>query len=151
MKPSIAGVIALTSFLIACISDEGRFSVNGNSLRLSPAKLENIRRAWSSESIRTGTTSSAGKDNIQWTMDFIATLEAGGVSPCNSLELLAIATRGLKPIMGKRPSGEPLSFTPKNYNEIWTVNACGTLRKWQVFDEATDTSNPHRVILSNAA
>jgi len=137
--------------LVSCASDEGRFSINSRGMKVPPDRLQELRQSWSPTSAAKALASRASKEDISWSLDFIATLEASGVTPCLSLDLKEVQLRELVPIKGKRPSGEPLTFTPKTYSELWVVAACGSIRSWQVFDESTDPRNPHRVVLARAA
>ncbi len=140
-------LLAASLLLVGCASEEGRFVINNTKVRTDPSRLAYVRSSWSPTSGQVSLATKASQEDRQWTLDFIANIEASGVSPCTSLDLTLIRQRDLAPIRGKRPSGEALAFRPKSYSEIWIVAACDTVRHWQVFDETSDPSNPHRVIL----
>ena len=140
-------LLAVGLLLVGCASEEGRFIVNNTRVRADPSRLASVRSSWSPPSGQVAMATKASQEDRQWTLDFIANIEASGVSPCTSLDLTLIRQRDLAPIRGKRPTGEVLEFRPKSFSEVWIVTACGTVRHWQVFDETSDPSNPHRVIL----
>ena len=139
------------TFVGGCASNSEDFVINGKALRIEAKLLNKIRSSWGPSSVDAAKKSSIRKTSIAWSMDFIATVEAGRTLPCGSLELTEIDTAGLAPIIGRAQSGKSLTFLPKSYHEIWIVSSCGQNRRWHIFDEASDPVNPHRVILANAA
>lgn len=126
--------------------------VNGGLMKVSPERLKELRRSWSPTSGEVASGSRASRPDIEWTLDFIASVEAENTAgPCLALDLQELRHRDLTPIKGHTPEGQPLAFAPKSYSEWWVVAACGHTRVWQVFDEAGDARNPHRVILGRPA
>ena len=134
--------------LTACSANEGKFMVNNRMLNLSEARLKEVRRAWTDTSLQVASGSKAQTADITWTLDFIASLEASGVAPCDRLDLRSVVAKPLAAIRGKTTAGQPLLFTPARYHEVWSVQACGKTRDWFVFDESKDSANPHRVVLA---
>jgi hypothetical protein len=147
---SIAVVLALTG-CEATDRAEGQFIVSGERLtRLDSSALGEVRRSWSEDSVALVKKSRAKTMNQNWSLDFIATIESGGVAPCKDLRLVDIKSIELLPFQGMGPGKKVLSFAPKGFLEEWTVMACGRQRIWRVFDESTDPTNAHRILLWGA-
>ena len=147
--------IAIAATLAACETpdpDAGRFVVNSARLtKLDTATLGEVRRSWSQDSLAKVKTSLATTQDQSWSLDFIATIESGGVAPCKDLKLVEIRTLEPRPFRGRTPDNKPLAFVPKGFLEEWVVLACSRQRIWRVFNESTDPSKPHRIILWSAA
>ena len=92
LRPLIA-LIAVT--LAGCtasspIESEGRSITNSITRTVvSHEQLKRLRAAWSSPTQELLSKSKAPQD-VQWTLDYIATIESAGVKPCFQLVLLGI-------------------------------------------------------------
>ena len=143
-------LILSIAFVAGCASGSEDFVINGKALRIEAELLKKIRSSWGPSSVEAAKKSGIRNTLVAWSMDFIATTEAGRTVPCGNLELTQINTGGLTPFSGQAPNGKPFGFSPRKYHEIWLVSSCGQNRKWHIFDEASDPASPHRVILASA-
>jgi hypothetical protein len=130
---------------------EGRSITNSTTRTvIAPEVLKKLRETWQTPDPGLLAQSKVGRD-VQWSFDYIATIESGGPTPCSKLALRDIRQQEVKPFRVQDREGKPISFTPKSFYESWFVEACGRTREWRLLDEATDSRNPLRILLWRAA
>jgi hypothetical protein len=130
---------------------KGRFLTNDRGTVVGLSRLAEISKGWKSDPSLIFGSSGAGKINSSWTVDFIATTEAGGISPCNELIPVRLTRMDLSTFsVFNSVKNEKNLYKPEKYHEAWFINACGKLREWRVFDDPSYKGDPHTVILWSA-
>jgi hypothetical protein len=146
-------LIAFSLLMAGCAASkrddsEGRFVINEHRYDgVGATRLAAMRSAWKEQNEATMSRSVIAPRDQKWALDFIARLESNVVSRCQSLELSDVTQLPPVPFRVITTEGKPLRYYPTGHLEQWTVNACGTSRRWRLFNELTDPSNPFRVLL----
>ncbi len=146
-------VIALLPLTSACSTAEretsqGAFIINDTRRsHVPPKRSETLRSAWKPLKNELFLSSKVTVIDRQWALDFIANLESEGPSPCRILELTDVQQLSTDPFRVKTTEGKSVAFQPSGHLEQWTVDACGKFRRWRLLNEATDKSNPFRILL----
>lgn len=136
MRPSGLRVLLALVCLAGC-HDPRLFKVNGQKIRLSDAELADLRASWQPDPAAMAARTSTPIEDRQWILDTIALSErtgAGGLPRCDSLRLADVAAFGREPFAVK-DGAATTTLRPTDYHEGWSVDACGTLHVWRVFDD----------------
>lgn len=129
-------------------ASEGRFVVNEHRRVITPRdNLPILRSAWKSTPQEILSLSKVAVIDRTWAFDFIARIESEGPRPCRSLDLVEVSKLEARPFATVTVDGQRVRFQPDSHLEQWTVRACGETRRWRLFNEMTDPSNPFRVLL----
>lgn len=153
MKKS-ACLLSLALLGSGCASPEG-FLINDQRQLVAQGRLNSISAAWTNDAASVFQSSRTDPATVAWIVNLIAVSESqgtAGLRSCTSLTAQRLVHLPVKPfkILRMVPEQAVAHYAPREYNEAWFVNACGTMREWRVFDDPEDTKNPLTVILWNA-
>jgi hypothetical protein len=120
--------VLLFSGLVGCAvtGATDTFIVNGKLYKLDVHQMAQLRSAWVSNELAQRSQLSA--DTRQWVLDYLA-IDARRICTrprLSDLEILSV------PMIVVGPDKKPTRA--EQFNEVWTVDACGTLLRHRVFD-----------------
>ena len=117
-------------------SDAHVFNLNGKNMSVSEGLLSEVREKWKGNGSRIVTSSLLNEADVQWSLDYIALMEAINSKECNSLQVLQ--TRKYDPIKDIDSTGA--NIEPGLFDYVWVVQVCDAQRNYRLVNRKGDKS-----------
>lgn len=149
----IVGAAMVVGGLTACAGpvggdSTGRYITNDLRTWLTPDANAALAKSWTNDPRAVFGDRRVGSRDPLWVIDFIALTESRGPQPCTRLRAIELRRLELRPVAGMQShTGKTVTYSPREYHEIWVVEACGVTREWRLLDDPNDPGNPLTVLL----